>query len=265
MNSDSLHKLLSRRSTLLDAIGRVALRFYLYRENAYFNPEHNGEHNLLNVLKSKGFVPRIIFDIGANEGRWSAKVGEMWPQADVHMFEPMPAIAQRLMLRFADRDRFQVHAVAVGGEDGKVELHANTEITSHSFVKKSGETEGGAQIVSGVKALSLSGCGHVDLCKIDAEGFDLAILRSFAPLLAAHKIHVIQFEHHCLAVAYDEPFTAIARMLRENGYRLGKIFPEGLREVVYDEASWSHQIGPNFCAISPKSSIHFDSLVSRPA
>ena len=263
MNRNMLHRALATRSRLLDLVGKAALRFYLYRENAFFHPDYNGEHRLLELLQEAGVRPKTIFDIGANEGRWSAHVLDLWPNASVHQFEPVPAIARRLRARFAGSQAVHVHDCAVGGEDGTVYYHENKQLSSHSFVAPRGDMENHVRLVSGATAFELAGIDHLDVCKIDAEGFDLEILHGLEPQLRKHQISFIQFEHHALGVSYQRTFASTSSFLRGFGYRIGKIFPEGLREVDYGAHNWSNQVGPNFLAASPPQSDIFEALLSR--
>jgi FkbM family methyltransferase len=257
------HKLLSSRSKLLDWAGGIGLRLYLYRQNLFFDPDVNGEHQFLEKLKARGFSPKTIFDIGANEGRWSSYVGNMWPDAVVHMFEPMAGIVARLTEKFAGRAQFHVHHGAVGAENGKIKVFENTELSSHSYVGASADDAPEVDVFSGPKCLELAGVEKVELCKIDTEGFDLAILKGLQKELATHRFSVIQFEHHQFAVSYGVRFADVTAMLRDCGYRVGKIYPEGIKEVRYGEHDWEYIIGPNFCAMSPDCHGLFESLRSR--
>lgn len=261
MNHDTLHRVLSVRSKFLDRLGAAALRFYLYRENAYFRPDVNGEHRLLDMLAAQGIQPQTIFDIGANVGRWSARARGQWPNAEIHLFEPVPSTVDRLNARFQGDSRTHIHNCAVGGKDGTVKLHENSEISSHSFV--SCNNEGDTRLITGATAFQLAKISYLDLCKIDAEGFDLDILHGLEPQLKSRQISFIQFEHHALAVSYSRPFGPTSTYLHELGYRVGKIFPEGLREIKYGANNWSNQIGPNFFAASPDHTGVFDALLSR--
>ena len=260
MLTDKIHRLLSRPSKFLDLVGQKALRFYLYRENAYFNPDLNGEHFLLNQLLTRGVETKSIFDIGANEGRWSARVRTIWACSDIHLFEPIPSIVERLEQRFAADDHIHVHPYAIGGQDGEVSIHENNETTSHSFVTLDLQGGNGIAMRSGENAFKIAGIDRLNLCKIDAEGYDLLILASMESLLEKQKIDIIQFEHYALTFAYGRSFSSISAMFQRHGYRLGKIHPRGLKEVRYGENDWSYQVGPNFCAMAPSHASIFDGI-----
>lgn len=261
MNHDRIHKLLSTRSSLLDALGHAGLRFFLYRENAYFHPDYNGEHHVLNQLKALGVSPRTIFDIGANVGRWSSRVHSLWPDAQIHMFDPVPSVAAGLERTFAAVPQMHVHNCAVGAEDGTVDIHENLDRSSHSFVTRSATGEG--KLVSGASAFKLAGADHVELVKLDTEGFDLDIIHGFEPQLRAAQISFFQFEHHTHSASYGRQFGPTTAFLRDLGYRVGKIFPDGLREVEYGRNSWAYNVGPNFFAAAPDRADVFEALLSR--
>jgi FkbM family methyltransferase len=257
------HKMLSARSKMLDWAGKIGLRLYLYRQNLFFDPDVNGEHQFLTRLKTAGFSPKTIFDIGANEGRWSSYVANMWPDADVHMFEPMSGIVARLAERFRGMDKFHIHHAAVGAENGKIKIFENMELSSHSYVGASGPDAPEVDVFSGPKCLNVAGVQRVELCKIDTEGFDLAILNGLKAQFEAHQFSIVQFEHHQFAVSYGLRFADVTAMLRDCGYRVAKLYPEGLKEVRYGEHDWEYIVGPNFCAMSPDCNAIFEGMLSR--
>lgn len=262
MQHTTIQKLLSKRSSLLDSIGRAALRFYLYRENCYFDPRYNGEHRVLELLSAQKFEATTIFDIGANKGQWTAYARGFWPGANFHLFEPVPAIASLLNERFADDEQVTVHEFAVGSVDGEVEFHLDPERSTHSYVSTHISGTDVVPLLSGSTVFERLRLDRVDYCKIDAEGFDLDILHGLEPQLAARRISLIQFEH-CGWMAYGRSFATTSQYLRDLGYRVGKIFPEGLREVEYGSDSWSSMTGPNFFAVSPDHNATFERLLTR--
>jgi hypothetical protein len=40
-------------------------------------------------LKSVGWSPRCVFDVGASEGQWTEAISRVFPQAEFHLFEPL--------------------------------------------------------------------------------------------------------------------------------------------------------------------------------
>lgn len=259
-----LQSALSKPSGLLDAVGRKALRFYLYRENNSFDPDRNGEHNFLDLLRKNGFQPTVILDIGANEGRWSDHVSKIWPAARVHLFEPVASVVARLQSRFAGDDRFAIHQCAVGEADAVVAVREDVETSSHSSISADlGSATESVELVSSARLLELVESQTIGLLKIDTEGYDLTILRGLQSLLSSHAIDVIQFEHHALTASYQIPFCDTISLLEASGYRCGKIFPEGIRRVKAGPTEWSHLVGPNFVAFAPQTHALMERLVTR--
>lgn len=237
------HRLLSKPSKILDQIGGLGLRIFLYRQNVSFDPEINGEHWFLNELK-KNLNIVTVADIGANEGRWTSKVRNTFPDAKVAAIEPMPQIYSRLEKRFSADNCVTVHGIAIGDEDKTIKAHENLEQSSHSYV---GEGDIDVQAISGKNLLKRLTFDHLDLCKIDTEGFDLKIIMSMEPLFTNVQISVLQFEHYKPSLNYGVDICDVVKMLRSKGYKIGKIYPNSIKWID-DELGWEF-IGPNFIAI----------------
>lgn len=259
--ANRLHRRLSAPSALMDRLGQMGLRFFLYRENLYFDPELNGEHNLLRRLKHLGFESKAVFDIGANVGRWTEEAMVLWPAARYHLFDPTDVACQSLRERFSGAANCHIYQVAVGDAEKQVSVFENTETNSHSFISEAGG--GSTRMVPGDRLLELASEQVVDFCKIDTEGFDLKIIKSMEPSLRQHLYRVIQFEHYPLAMNYGMRFSEISSMLRSLGYRTGKLFPEGLRELKTDVDGWTHASGTNFVALAPELNDLFQKLITR--
>src|SRR4051812_20272003 len=70
----------------------------------------NGERRLLRTIAAGLPADAVIFDGGANVGRWSAAARELAPHARIHAFEPHPqafAALQRV-------DGVTAHQLALG-------------------------------------------------------------------------------------------------------------------------------------------------------
>jgi len=79
-----------------------------------------------------------------------------------------------------------------------------------------------------------AGVEHVDLLKIDAEGFDMSVVEGARSLLEQERIEVCQFEYnHCWV--YSRHFLKDAFDLAASlgNYRVGKVSPDAI--WLYDE------------------------------
>ncbi len=98
---------------------RLFLRAY---ENYDYDFDRNGEAWLLEQLRS--LRPKIVFDVGANVGDWSARAALAFPQAAIHAFEPVPDTAPGKLEARAPpwATRVKANAFGLSDRDGAVAL-----------------------------------------------------------------------------------------------------------------------------------------------
>lgn len=77
----------------------------------------------LNTLKAKGFAPRHVLDVGANQGNWATKVATVWPSPNTtyFMIDANPAHAPSL-----NRTGFEFAISLLGDGARNVSMHEAT-------------------------------------------------------------------------------------------------------------------------------------------
>src|SRR5882724_8682171 len=84
------------------------------------------ELRTLGKLKGKGFIPAVLYDIGASNGVWSETIMDVCPSARFHLFEPLAHHAESyagdLRERLARRRNLTLHPVALGETNGTTEM-----------------------------------------------------------------------------------------------------------------------------------------------
>ncbi|MCU1344104.1 MAG: hypothetical protein JWL70_370 [Acidimicrobiia bacterium] len=236
--------------------GRVARGYWRSINNWNYDPATNGEEALIQRL-----APTLnrVFDVGANVGDWSAAVRKASPHAELHAFELIPATAQALRQRLPPA--VTVNAFGLGSAAGSFEVDYYPEASWRSNSLGGDVDEAGrrlspqrvmAEIQAGDAYCSERAIDHIDLLKIDVEGTEFAVLEGFSDLVSRRAISVIQFEYgqftglarHFLADFYD--------LLEPLGYRLGKLFPNGVdfRPYRLEDEDF---MGPNYVAALPSS------------
>lgn len=150
------------------------------------------------ILQARGIAPRIIMDIGANRGQTSKRLARGFPQADVHCFEPTPAsceVLRRTMQRFTNTT---AHALAFGPEKKMARFFLRDHHETNSFLPLEEPKPGaGPEAAIEVEMQQLDeyvpskGWSDVHVLKINAEGYDLEILKGGRSLLQSGKIHLI--------------------------------------------------------------------------
>lgn len=193
----------------------------------------SGESNAAATCLAGRRAP-VVFDVGANEGNWLTAVLRMVPNAQVHAFEPQPALAEKI------RDRangISVTNAAVGEHPGTLKLYdyAQHPGSSHASLLP-GVIDGvhrGTPRSTEVPVIRLDDYCHersieaIDLLKIDVEGFELPVLRGAQRLIESGKVAAIQFEFNEMNVV-GRTFLRDFFQLLGPGYRLYRVLPHGL-------------------------------------
>lgn len=172
----------------------------------------NGEARVL-----RKFAPSctVLFDVGANVGAWTdLALAHAAPAAELHCFEPMKELCDRLVSKgYPER----VHLVHSGLSDG-TEQSAELFSSGQSLYQKAWlgrECEGEPSEVVPLTTIDRycmeQGITRIDFLKIDAEGHDLHILKGAETMLQNEAVLRIQFEYG--------PFNVFSRVLLRDFYR----------------------------------------------
>lgn len=132
--------------------------------------------------------PEVVLDIGANIGTASLYFAHRFPKAQVHAFEPMPQNFSLLERNTRGYPRIRAHPVALGETSGKAEIslsafdgEGNYGGFSFDYDEKRDLEE--VRMERPSEYLPAVGVSRVDLIKIDTEGHEYKVLRSFDPEL----------------------------------------------------------------------------------
>ena len=134
----------------------------------------------------------VFIDVGANSGQHSMFMSRY--AKTVHAFEPFPPVLARFrrMLAINKIANVTVHPVGLGREAARLPFNDQ----ALSFLAEAGNKAQASmelEIVSGDAALKQAGVAHVDLIKMDIEGFEKPALLGLADTLARDR-PVVVFE-----------------------------------------------------------------------
>ena len=178
-----------------------------------------------------------VFDVGANRGEWSARCVRYHPKARVHAFEPSPTIFEKLSAqRFPS---VTLCNVGLADKPGRAILRvASTDTGLSSLVdspiinSKGGTTHEEEVVLTTIdEYCKKQDIERIEYLKIDVEGFELNVLRGAARMLSEQKISNIQFEYGPTFIGTRTFLKDIFDILERNGYKISKIYPDGLRHV----------------------------------
>jgi FkbM family methyltransferase len=150
------------------------------------------------LLDLERVLPRIrtILDVGANEGQTALPFARAFPDARVFAFEPVPHTFSTLRARTADIHRIRCFELALGPYDGEATITLADKSGQNSLlnVAEPGPGTITVSVMRGDTWASAHDVDHVDVLKIDAEGYDLEVLAGFERLLAASHVRAVLVE-----------------------------------------------------------------------
>lgn len=212
----------------------------------------------LKYIKKTINIP-VIFDIGANTGRWSSFAISNLNNFSLHTFEPNTSLKEELTNNIKSstakaKQNAEVHLNMLGvGIQEKGNLYVNnisnelatTVLNSGKPIYRNYEKLE-INLVRGSAYCQSKNIDRIDYLKIDTEGSELAALKSFDTYLQEGKIKFIQFEYGKPSLYGDSILNNFFDILG-NQYSIHRILPEGITEQLeYSEEletfEWSNYL-----------------------
>jgi FkbM family methyltransferase len=190
-------------------------------------PRINGEYWLLEQVLSSNPDPKVLLDIGANKGDWTAHalaVARMSDAVHVHAFEPSRATRSMLSSRFARDAAVTVQPYALSDTVGEAKFYSSEDgAGTNSLLPSSGLNVEVAELTTIDRFMQQSGIENVSMAKIDTEGFDLLVLRGAEQSLLAGRINVVQFEYNWRWLTNHACLRDVFDLISDKPYRFGKL------------------------------------------
>ena len=195
--------------------------------------ETNGEGWLLDRVASH--THRFI-DIGANRGEWSAAMLERTPSATGIAVDAGRAAVEQL--RSQGLEQLTVVHAAVSDTVGEATFFEQPDAGEWSSLSAAHGAENAAAAtvpqITVDALLAEYGWDHVDMLKIDVEGWDLQCLRGAQQALAEHRVEVVQFEYNAPWVDASSTLKAAVDLLEGHGYWVGVLTGDGATRYDYE-------------------------------
>ncbi len=238
-----------RRNPVARQVARYAEAYLRAYRNNNHRAARNGEGSYLARLP-RGTVS-CAFDVGGFRGEWSGLLLAAHPSAHVHCFEITPETAAALADANAGDSRVTVNRFGLAPADGERTLFVDDEATDTNSLVQHRTRPVHSLVVpvrSGDSYAAEHHVRHIDVLKIDTEGFDIEVLKGFSGLLAAGAITVIQFEYNEWNLMARVLLADFYDLLEPLGYTIGKVHPSGIDFQPYSHAdeTW---VGPACVAV----------------
>jgi FkbM family methyltransferase len=221
-----------RLSTLRDVNYPFTIEIYGYKYRgmtgdyiddrilAYGAYEKDVLHFMRDYVRARNDPDAVFLDVGACEGQHSLFMSRL--VKEVHAFEPFPPVANRCrqMIELNHFQNIHLHEVGLGDQETSVPFHApeDANMGGGRFLSQEDRGRAGStgeyRIVVGDKRLEQSGISHVELIKIDVEGYEQHVLAGLSSTLRRDRPVVV-------VEVGQPPFGSIGTL-----EELKKLFPE---------------------------------------
>jgi FkbM family methyltransferase len=146
--------------------------YFGFRDSEDFNRD-----SLMKLVR----VGDVVFDIGANMGDTALHIAQILDnKGTVYAFEPSPGVFKRLK-KNVDLNSFtnlKLYNVAMGDTEGELSFIGTKEDhTGGAFVSKEIKSDTQVKVLTLDGFVQQNGISHIDLIKIDTEGFEFFIVK----------------------------------------------------------------------------------------
>lgn len=187
----------------------------------------------VDLLRQGGEI-QTVFDVGANRGQTIAWFRPLFPQAQIHAFEPFaPAFSELCAVAKGD-PKVKPVRLALGERSGSATLHQNSHDTTNSLLVNAPDarlhTPPHMCIPSGESTVPLerldhycsaAGIDRIDVLKIDAQGYERHILSGAGEMLRPSIIRGLFLEVMFVDYYQGQSWCGeLLELLRGRGYRL---------------------------------------------
>lgn len=246
-----------RRNKIVARFARLCKNIHRASEHPTYDVNVNGEKAILMRTVSSD---ALLFDVGANVGKWSDMALSLFPEATVYAFELNPHTASLLGQSFSNRPNVFVNSFGLGAKSQTVEFYSyegkeSVLSTLHKPIfNQLNYSKQTSLVKTGDEVCRELGIERIDFLKIDAEGTDLKVLEGFTDMLDKQKISVIQFEHEGGGFLSD-----FYHFLKPKNYSIGKLYANYVDFKDHD-IEMEHFLGPNYIAIPKQNNTLISSL-----
>lgn len=190
--------------------------------------------------------PEVILDVGANIGQSAAEFLREFPEAVVHSFEPNPVAFQQLVSTVGGNPRALPHASALGARVGHAEMHlTQSSLTSSLLATSKSAADFLGELVNPAGRIEVTvdtldhfaetcGIQHVDLLKVDVQGYEIELLKGAARMLREHRIALVAIEVNFVQLYEGQAFfEEVYTTLKQEDFRMVGLYHADYRAGPY--------------------------------
>jgi FkbM family methyltransferase len=185
-------------------------------EMLFFYPKLARAYRGMAGIENVGGVV-TIFDIGANKGQSIKFFSQIFDKPKIYAFEPSPRIF-RILKRFVEHLEgleVSIHQIGIGDKEQTINFYESilSETSTFTLPNRDSEylkrknrilfqnsetafTSISTRVTTIDAFLNENKVEHIDVLKIDVEGFELEVIQGAQQALRDGKVKIVQFERH---------------------------------------------------------------------
>ena len=226
--------------------------------------DQNGESWLVQFF---GPSCSTFIDVGANVGEWAQLLLYYAPTAKHGLLiDASCSAVTKLKGRFQNEPAISIIHAAVSDTVGEEYFYEEDDAGMTSSLVAGFSMPGAKRNLVCVTTLdaeaSKHGLSHIDILKIDTEGYDLHVLRGAENLLRNQSIGIIQFEYNAPWADAGSTLTGARRLLNRHGYEVFLLKSTGIYRIDFAYFGEFYQYA-NFIAVSKKNMLQIEAAVKK--
>lgn len=189
--------------------------------------------NIYLAIQNKVNQKGVFFEIGANSGQTIKKMKQVYPDCDLHSFEPSKICFSHLAQNFNKLKKLKINNVAVGAKNELLDYNEYSWSALNSFLTRAYTK---SEIIDNYKVEVItidSYCFQnkiesIDFLKTDTEGFELNVLKGANNMMLKNKIQFVYVEiFFDLNYIGQSSFGDIYNYLLEKGCNIVRFYDVG--------------------------------------
>lgn len=259
-------KNISKKDAFESLLNNFCNLYIDYYRDYNYNFETNGEASLLSRLSSLPF--ETIFDVGANNGKWTQTANKYFQNSKFHTFEITKSLHDVLQSKL-NGDRYVNNRFGLSDSSAEITYrdfgeHSAVNSTQLDFnFHRFDSTYATANVVRGDDYCINNGISKIDFLKIDVEGHEPKVLEGFSNMLKNKAIRIIQFEYGYVNGDVKFLMKDFYNFFNNYGYIISRVVngPNIFTDFTYDMNDFKS--GPNYIAIHKTDSELFSILTAN--
>lgn len=226
--------------------------------------DQNGESWLVQLF---GPSCSTFVDVGANVGDWAQLLLDSTPIAKHGLLiDASCSAVTKLKERFQNEPGISIIHAAVSDTPGEEYFYEEEGAGMTSSLVAGFSMPGAKKTLVCVTTLdaeaSKHGISYIDMLKIDAEGYDLHVLRGADNLLRNQSIGVIQFEYNAPWAEAGSTLTRARRLLARHGYEVFLLKSTGIYRIDFAYFGEFFEYA-NFIAVSKQKMPQIEAAIKK--